>query len=194
MPDTRYFRPKKAVKKMKLAQSLSQTVYVYGVTGLGKTAFVKDYLGRRKYLYYSAEDYVNWNLRMPAEGEEQIIVIDDLYLFNSPELREELYPVLELLMERKEVWLILISRGAVPRWLMSLYVNYLFCVIGEKDLLLEREEQDAFSSPGTSIRESGFPNGSGGRQTAIPCLLGSWRWSFCGAVWEAESRMWAVRK
>ena len=59
MPDTRYFRPKKAVKKMKLAQSLSQTVYVYGVTGLGKTAFVKDYLGRRKYLYYSAEDYVN---------------------------------------------------------------------------------------------------------------------------------------
>ena len=144
MPDTRYFRPKRAVKKMKLAQSLSQTVYVYGVTGLGKTAFVKDYLGRRKYLYYSAEDYVNWNLRMPAEGEEQIIVIDDLYLFNSPELREELYPVLELLMERKEVWLILISRGAVPRWLMSLYVNYLFCVIGEKDLLLEREEQDAF--------------------------------------------------
>ena len=47
-------------------------------------------------------------------------------------------------MERKEVWLILISRCAVPRWLMSLYVNYLFCVIGEKDLLLEREEQDAF--------------------------------------------------
>ena len=130
---------------------------------------------------------------MPAEGEEQIIVIDDLYLFNSPELREELYPVLELLMERKEVWLILISRGAVPRWLMSLYVNYLFCVIGEKDLLLEREEQDAFFEswdvyPGERLSERIW------RETAIPCLLGSWRWSFCGAVWEAESRMWAVRK
>ena len=59
MPDTRYFRPKKAVKKMKLAQSLGQTVYVCGVTGLGKTAFVKDYLGRRKYTYYSTEDYVD---------------------------------------------------------------------------------------------------------------------------------------
>ena len=41
MPDTRYFRPKKALKKMKLAQSLGQTVYLCGVTGLGKTTFVK---------------------------------------------------------------------------------------------------------------------------------------------------------
>ena len=43
MPSTRYFRPKKAAKKMKLAQEMGQTVYLYGVTGLGKTSFVKDY-------------------------------------------------------------------------------------------------------------------------------------------------------
>ena len=107
MPDTRYFRPKKAAKKMKLAQSMGQTVYLCGVTGLGKTTFVKEYLGRRKYRYYSAKDYVNWKLEVPEDGQEQIIVIDDLYLITSPELREELYPFLETLMERREVWLIL---------------------------------------------------------------------------------------
>ncbi len=166
MPDTRYFRPKKALKKMKLAQSLGQTVYLCGVTGLGKTTFVKNYLGRRKYQYYSAEDYVNWDFQMPEEGEEQTIVIDDLYLLTSPELREEFYPVLETLIERREVWLILISRCQIPRWLMSLYVNYLFCVISEKDLLLDREEQDAYFEswgvyPGERISERVWREGNG---------------------------------
>ena len=101
MPDTRYFRPKRAVKKMKLAQSLGQTVYLCGVTGLGKTTFVKDYLGRRKYAYYSAADYADWDLQIPKEGQEGIMVFDDLYLLTSPELREEIYPVLEDLMERR---------------------------------------------------------------------------------------------
>lgn len=174
MPDTRYFRPKKATKKMKLAQSMGQTVYLYGVTGLGKTTFAKDYLGRREYTYYSAEDYVNWDFRMPVEGEEKIIVIDDLYLLTSPELREELYPVLETLMERKEVWLILISRCTIPRWLMSLYVNYLFCVISEKDLLLDREEQDAYFEswnvyPGERVSEQIWKEG-GGHPVALRVL------------------------
>lgn len=166
MPDTRYFRPKKAAKKMKLAQSMGQTVYLCGVTGLGKTTFVKEYLGRRKYRYYSAKDYVNWKLEVPEDGQEQIIVIDDLYLITSPELREELYPFLETLMERREVWLILISRCQVPRWLMSLYVNYLFCVISEKDLLLDRGEQDAYFEswnvyPGERLSEQIWQEGCG---------------------------------
>ena len=33
---------------MKLAQEMGQTVYLYGVTGLGKTSFVKDYFVRQK--------------------------------------------------------------------------------------------------------------------------------------------------
>ncbi len=144
MSDIRYFRPKKAAKKMKLAQSMKQTVYLYGVTGLGKTAFVRDFLGRRKYAYYSAETYAQWRLEMPQEGKEQIIVIDDLYLLTQPDVREELCPLLELLIEQREVWLVLISRCQIPRWLMPLYVNHLFCVIDERDLLLDREEQDLY--------------------------------------------------
>lgn len=166
MPDTRYFRPRKAAKKMKLAQSMNQTVYLCGVTGLGKTAFVKDYLGRRSYAYYSAEDYADWEFQMPEEGQEGIVVIDDLYLLTSPEFREELYPVLEALMERRDVWLILISRCQVPRWLMALYVNHLFCIIGEEDLLLEREEQDAYFAscdvyPGERVSQRIWTEGKG---------------------------------
>ena len=174
MPDTRYFRPKRAVKKMKLAQSLGQTVYLCGVTGLGKTTFVKDYLGRRKYAYYSAADYADWDLQIPKEGQEGIMVFDDLYLLTSPELREEIYPVLEDLMERREVWLILISRCQIPRWLMSLYVNHLFCVIGEEDMLLEREEQDAYFEswevyPGERISERIWKE-AGGHPLALRIL------------------------
>ena len=166
MPDTRYFRPRKAAKKMKLAQSMSQTVYLCGVTGLGKTAFVKDYLGRRSCTYYSAKDYGDRDFRMPQEGGEQIVVIDDLYLITSPEQREELYPVLEALMERKEVWLILVSRCRVPRWLMPLCINYLFCVIGEEDLLLDRDQQDAYFAawdvyPGERVSEQVWTEGKG---------------------------------
>ena len=131
---------------MKLAQSEGQTVYVCGVTGLGKTTFVKEYLGRRKYYYYSAETLSDWQFRDPDPEKEQesIVVLDDLHLITQPELREEIYPFLEKLAERRDVWLILISRCQVPRWLMPLYISALFCIIGEKDFLLSREEQDAF--------------------------------------------------
>lgn len=166
MPNTRYFRPKKAAKKMKLAQEMGQTVYLYGVTGLGKTAFVKDYLGRRKYAYYSAENYTEWQFETPEEGKQQIIVIDDLYLILQTELREEIYPLLESLVERREVWLILISRCPIPRWLMPLYVDYLFCVIEEKDMLLSREEQDSYFEawgvyPGEHVLELLWQRGKG---------------------------------
>lgn len=168
---------------MRLAQSMNQTVYLCGVTGLGKTTFVKEYLGRKKYAYYSVEAYGDWNFRMPGKGGEEIIVIDDLYLLTSPELREELYPVLEALMERRDVWLILISRCRVPRWLMSLCVNYLFCVIGEEDLLLDREEQDAYFAswdvyPGERVLEQVWSEG-GGHPMGLRVLAMELRQSGC---------------
>ena len=38
--DERYIRPKVAEEKFKLAQGLKQNVYLYGMTGIGKTAFM----------------------------------------------------------------------------------------------------------------------------------------------------------
>ena len=42
-----YIRPRIANKKMRSAQSLSQTVYMYGISGCGKTAFIRDFLGKK---------------------------------------------------------------------------------------------------------------------------------------------------
>lgn len=53
MKEVIYLRPKKAARKLKSAQGVNQTVYIYGVTGTGKTSLVKDYLGRRAFEYYT---------------------------------------------------------------------------------------------------------------------------------------------
>ena len=76
--DERYIRPKVAEEKFKLAQGLKQNVYLYGMTGIGKTAFVKDMLGKKSYDYYSAERDCAERIFIPEDGKEHIIVIDDL--------------------------------------------------------------------------------------------------------------------
>lgn len=54
--DDRYVFPKRAKKKFMLAQELQQNVYLYGITGVGKTALVKNMLGRKSFYYYSAKE------------------------------------------------------------------------------------------------------------------------------------------
>lgn len=142
--DPTYVRPQKAAKKMKLAQSMNQTVYLYGVTGSGKTSLVRDMLNRRTYSYYSAEETNLEEIQISKDFKEQIIVIDDLYLVPDQQLREEYAALLKKLIAQRNIWLILISRSSIPRWLMPLYVQQIFLVIDEEDLNLSRKEQDAY--------------------------------------------------
>ncbi len=78
-----YVRPRIANKKMKAAQTLFQTVYIYGISGCGKTAFIRDYMGKRRYYYYSAEQLSEEELEMPSSGKKIIVVIDDLHLLRT---------------------------------------------------------------------------------------------------------------
>ena len=48
-----YIAPEAALKKLRAAKGLGQTVYIYGATGYGKTALVKQYLSKRRYHYIS---------------------------------------------------------------------------------------------------------------------------------------------
>ena len=123
MQDAIYLRPKKAAKKLKTAQGSNQTVYIYGVTGTGKTSLVRDFLGRRAYEYYSGGSVCAQQLVYEEDDKQHIVVIDDLHRLDDPEAQKELYPVLDRLMEQKNVWLILIARCQVPRWLMPLYIQ-----------------------------------------------------------------------
>ncbi len=142
--DERYVRPKMAEEKFKLAQGLQQNVYLYGITGIGKTAFVKDMLGRKSYDYYSAKEGSAEQILLPEDDKVHIIVIDDLHHIMDDRSREEYVDRLHVLMQRRNIWLILIARCTLPRWLMSFHVDQAFLIIQEKDLYLDQPGQDAY--------------------------------------------------
>lgn len=125
-----YVRPQTAWELMKAAQNTRQTVYIYGATGTGKTSFVADFLARKRYRYISVSDTgIDAIAQMVPEktDTQTILVIDDLYLLETQEDRSACGKLIEELSGRKDVWLILISRAPVPKWLKTVFVRYIFC-------------------------------------------------------------------
>ena len=98
--DKGYIAPEAALKKLRVAKGLGQTVYIYGATGYGKTELVRQYLSRRRYRYIScAEDTAELTeaaQSVPArsagkekEGEPRTVVVaDDLHLLKNAEGRK----------------------------------------------------------------------------------------------------------
>lgn len=140
----KYVRPKPAEKKFRLAQGLRQSVYIYGPTGIGKTAFVSDMLGRKSYHYYSVVNTGADEIFAAADGRQDTVVIDDLQEITGEQRRKEYAGMLRRLLQQKNIWLILISRCALLQWLMSLHVDSTFLIIREEELLLDRSGQDAY--------------------------------------------------
>jgi len=142
--DKRYIRPKNAEKKFKLARALGQTVYLYGITGSGKTALVKDMLRSSSYRYVSAAETSAEELAPPKNGKPQTLVVDDLQEVQGRGRQEAYGKALRALAARRDVWMILVSRCRIPQWLMPLHVESAFLVIEEADLQFDRQGQDAF--------------------------------------------------
>jgi LuxR family maltose regulon positive regulatory protein len=141
-----YVRPQAADRKLRAAQTLSQTVYLYGVSGCGKTSLLYDYLGRRRYLYFSAEKLCEADLDIPYTSKQTIVIIDDLHMLRTDELREGLQSKIEKLAYRDDVWLILAGRSRLPSWLVPLYYRRVFTVIEENDMLLSPVEMASYMS------------------------------------------------
>ena len=142
--DQSYIAPAAALKKLKTARSISQTVYLYGATGYGKTELVRQYLSGRRYTYFSCEE-LPWGPGAPPPPEpdrqsRRVVVIDDLHRLKNKELRQRVIA----LEQRSDIWLILISRSPVPAWLMPQHIKDVFVVITEKDLRLGRGEIAAY--------------------------------------------------
>ena len=142
--DEKYVRPKRAEEKFKLAQRLQQSIYLYGITGIGKTALVKDMLGRKSYYYYSAKETGAEQILVPEGDKHHIIVVDDLHCIMNDRQREEYADKLRFLMQCRNIWLILISRCVISQWLMPLHIDNTFLIIQEEDLYLDRHGQDAY--------------------------------------------------
>lgn len=145
--DECYVRPKAAWEKMKAARNTLQTVYIYGATGTGKTSFVADFLARKRYRYMDLADSGVDQIAesVPEKTDTQtIVVIDNLHLLETQEDRSECGALIEELSGRRDVWLILISRAPVPKWLKSVFVRYIFVTIGEEVLCLTEKEQENY--------------------------------------------------
>ncbi len=158
--DEHYVRPQTAWETMKGAGNTGQTVYIYGVSGSGKTAFAADFLARKRYSYFSASDSGAEEIakavqkrtapkqeKSSTDYEEKspaILVLDDLHLLETPEERGDFERLIDELSGRKDIWLILISRCPMPSWLKILYIKHIFVVIGEEKLLLTVKEQESY--------------------------------------------------
>lgn len=145
--DERYVRPQAAWEKMKAAQNTGQAVYLYGTTGSGKTTFVADFLGRKRYHYITmADTRLEEILEMVPErpDAQTIVVLDDLQLLETEEDRSICGQLVEDLSGRRDVWLILISRAPVPKWLKPVAVRHIFVLISEDELKLTEKEQELY--------------------------------------------------
>ena len=142
--DQNYIAPAAALKKLKAARSLQQTVYLCGATGYGKTELVRQYLSGRRYIYLSCEE-LPWEAGAlprsePGRQNRRVVVIDDLHRLKSEKLRQEILA----LEEREDIWLILVSRSPLPAWLMPRHIKSVFVVISEDDLRMGRDEITAY--------------------------------------------------
>ena len=142
--DQNYIAPASALKKLKKARNLSQTVYLYGATGYGKTELVRQYLSGRRYTYLSCEE-LPWEAGAlprlePGRQTRRVVVIDDLHRLKSEKLRQEILA----LEEREDIWLILVSRSPLPAWLMPRHIKSVFVVVSEDDLRMGRDEITAY--------------------------------------------------
>ncbi|MGN1179728.1 MAG: LuxR C-terminal-related transcriptional regulator [Suilimivivens sp.] len=148
-----YVRPQAAWELMKAAQNSRQTAYIYGATGTGKTSLVAGFLDRKRYRYIDLSDTGTAIDQVVAEKTDtahekgnalSIFVIDGLHLLETQEERNDWGELIEELSSRKDVWLILISRAPVPKWLKTVFVRRVFVTIGEEELCLTEKEQENY--------------------------------------------------
>ncbi len=69
--DKGYIAPEPALRKLRAANGLGQTVYIYGATGYGKTELVKQYLSKRRYRYISSAEDAAGLLDVAAQGGQE---------------------------------------------------------------------------------------------------------------------------
>lgn len=140
MQEEIYISPRKARRKLKEAQGNAQTVYLYGATGYGKTALIRNYLKRTECLYFNAGNVLVNELAISEsigkrESGRTIVVIDDIQLAEPEDVRGAIVE----LTRRRDIWLILVGRCRCPSWLLAATLKqYPFMVIEEEDLKFDR--------------------------------------------------------
>lgn len=144
--DENYRFPENAENKLRNAKKTKTPVYLYGVTGIGKTSLIQQFFLHRKYIYHKAVELVceETYIHIPEDEKLHIVVVDDIQEIVDQEERRCFTEQSGALLEQGNVWMILISRAPVPGWLMDTYIRYSFLTIGEEDFYFTKEQQDAY--------------------------------------------------
>jgi len=136
-----YVQPKAAYKQLKEAQNIGRPVYIYGVTGYGKTSLVKNFFRNKKVDYRLCTDTEWKKIIFPGTRVRKrflTYVFDDVQFLTDEKRREEICA----LLRSPQAWVILVSRGCRPGWLLQNDFEKNFLMISERDLRLDRSEMD----------------------------------------------------
>ncbi|MBU5479845.1 LuxR C-terminal-related transcriptional regulator [Blautia sp. MSJ-19] len=142
--DDKYICPQKAIRKFRSAKKLRTPLYLYGVTGIGKTSLVMHNLNMKHCLYYSASETSADQIKIKEQTAEYTVILDDLQCVTDSTEREHYFEIIRNLLMLDQVWLILIARCPFPRWLLPLRTKYIFAEIEENDFLFTIDEQIAY--------------------------------------------------
>lgn len=139
-----YLRIRPAIQLMKLGEADAVTTYIYGVTGTGKTMLVQHFFAKRKYYELDAAVMTEQELAFePVSDKRKIVVIENFH-----ELPFDRYESLKTcivdLMEREDIWLILVGRCPIPPWLLEVRLRCEMNVIDESKLLFSREDAEKY--------------------------------------------------
>ncbi len=149
-----YIKPAKAFNKLKQAYQRTRPVYIFGVSGFGKTSLVRNFLRNKKYFYISCknEEWDTSFLLSEDLGNRLVtVVIDDLQNLNNPQCQNEVIS----LFDNDNIWPVLICRSKLPSWLMESYFEHSLNIIDENDLTFDTKEVKAlFEETGISLSES----------------------------------------
>lgn len=141
--------PNIALKKLRSAHENRKPVYIYGMSGSGKSILVNTYLKRKKKMYFTAQNSDTEKMydkisKVVMEKKEITIIIDELQILYDNKIRNEYYRLIDFICRNKNIWLIIISRCQMPIWFRPLQFAHVFEVIDEEDLKLNEAEEKSF--------------------------------------------------
>ena len=118
--------------------------------GFGKSILAETLLAGQQVLSLTAGEP---DFALPADDKDwQVLLIDDLRQMTEEPDQQALY---QLIREYSDRRFVLLSRGAVPGWLMAFQYAGLMAVLDADALLFDREDiRSLFRQQGTSVSES----------------------------------------
>ncbi|MBQ7840694.1 MAG: LuxR family transcriptional regulator [Lachnospiraceae bacterium] len=135
-----YIPPDAAQNSLKTAYERFQPVYLYGVSGCGKTALIQHFFKDKEHCFLNGEDVSAESLEefLTAEKSKiKIVVIDNLQSVREEEVRQK---ILRLVM-RRDIWTVLAGRCRYPSWLLTVSLKWRsIAVIEEEQFLLGDRE------------------------------------------------------